>query len=185
MPLLPPSSSPSPSSSASPYDGVDQRAIRPRATDAHDRIRGCTCFRVRRLARRLTQIYDRTLAPCGIRVTQFSLLSRLVWNDGMAMGTLAAELDMDRTTLTRNLKPLLDGELVTLGRSTGDARQRTVQLTALGRARQVEAKRLWRQAQNEINRTVGEHEIAALHRRFDGLIETLNDHMRPAGAPAA
>ncbi len=126
----------------------------------------------------MTQIYDRRLAPCGLRTTQFSLLSRLAWNDGVAMGPLALSLDMDRTTLTRNLKPLLDAGLVTLVRSDVDARQREVRLTALGRKRQMEAKKLWRLAQDEINETLGVSRTASLHRLFDGLIETLNDHER-------
>lgn len=162
------------------YDGIDARGETRAAGDrgAAAQVRGCTCFRVRRLARRVTQIYDRTLAPSGLRVTQFSLLSRLAWMDGMAMGLLADSLDMDRTTLTRNLKPLLDAGLVVLHRSRADARQREVHLTALGRTRQVDAKKLWRLAQTEINETLGARETAELHRLFDGLIDTLNEHER-------
>lgn len=159
------------------YEGVDGRG-RARAPESGPaaRIRGCTCFRVRRLARRVTQVYDRALAPCGLRVTQFSLLSRLVWSDGAAMGALADSLDMDRTTLTRNLKPLRDAGLVSLARSDVDARQRAVHVTALGRARQAEAKRLWRIAQDEIVRTLGAGEVAALHALCDGLVDALNEH---------
>ena len=157
-------------------------AARSGAAAASPRIAGCTCFRVRRLARRVTQIYDRTLAPSGLRVTQFSLLTRLVRVDAMPMGALAAELDMDRTTLTRNLKPLLASGLVTLARSPTDARQRDVRLTATGRGRQLEAKRLWRRAQDEINRTLGPSQVGSLHQLFDGLIERLNDAGQSLGA---
>ena len=149
------------------------------AADA-PRIRGCTCFRVRRLARRITQIYDHVLAPCGLRVTQFSLLSALRHGGAMAVGSLAASLDMDRTTLTRNLKPLVDLGLVSLDRSTTDARQREVRLTDEGRARRDEARRLWRKAQDLVNRTLGEPRIASLHDLFDGLLDTL-DQAEPAG----
>jgi DNA-binding MarR family transcriptional regulator len=138
------------------------------------RVSGCTCFRIRRLARRVTQIYDRVLAPSGIRVTQFSLLTRLLAGP-IAIGPLAAALDMDRTTLSRNLKPLIDAGLVSLARGEGDARQRTVTLTATGRARYDDAKKLWRRAQNELNRMLGATQVASLHLLFDGLIETLNE----------
>lgn len=141
-------------------------------------IRGCTCFRLRRLSRQVTQIYDRVLAPTGLRVTQFSLLSMLAWKDGQPMGCLADALDMERTTLTRNLKPLIDGGLVALVRSQSDARQREVWLTADGRARQIDAKGLWRVAQNEVNRTIGEVRVAALHQLMDGLLDTLHAHKR-------
>ena len=146
------------------------------------RIRGCTCLRARRLARRITQVYDHALAPCGLRVTQFSLLTCLRRGGSMAMGSLAAALDMDRTTLTRNLKPLLEMGLVSLERSPVDARQREVRLTDEGRARRDEAKRLWRRAQDHVNRIVGEPRVASLHDLFDGLLDTLN-HAEAGGSP--
>ena len=139
------------------------------------RVVGCTCTRIRRLARRVTQHYDRALAPCGLRVTQFALLSRLVRPEAMAIGPLADALDMDRTTLTRNLRPLVDAKLVALASSRSDARVREVRLTAAGRRRHDEAKRLWRHAQDAINRTWGDDEVASLHVLFDRLIETFHD----------
>lgn len=145
-------------------------------------VDGCTCFRARRLARRITQIYDRVLAPSGLRVTQFSLLSSLLRSDSMAVGALATALDMDRTTLTRNLKPLVDAGLVTLARSEADARQREILLTDLGRARHREARKLWRRAQDEINRTLGPSKVVSLHRLFDGVVETLDRSPRLAAA---
>ncbi len=151
-------------------------ARRPAPPDAASgRVVGCTCTRIRRLARRVTQHYDRALAPSGLRVTQFALLSRLLRREGVAMGPLADALDMDRTTLTRNLRPLVDAKLVTLAASRIDARVREVRLTAAGRARYDEAKRLWRHAQDAVNRTWGDDEVASLHRLFDHLIETFND----------
>ncbi len=102
----------------------------------------------------------------------------------MAMGPLAAALDMDRTTLTRNLKPLLEMRLVSLERSPLDARQRDVRLTDEGRARRDEAKRLWRRAQDQVNRTLGAPRIASLHDLFDGLLDTL-DQTQPALAREA
>ena len=143
-------------------------------TDDSIRISGCTCQRVRRLARRVTSLYDRMLAPCGLRVTQFSLLTVVAGGDGVQIGALAEALDMDRTTLTRNLGPLLDAGLVVLDRSEVDARRREVRITADGRVRQAEARKLWRRAQNQLNRTLGDAQVAALHTTFDGLLDTLN-----------
>ncbi len=180
-------------SSNSTVRAANAKRARPRATPAHPlsrpaanadqasdaRVAGCTCFRVRRLARRVTQIYDRVLAPAGLRVTQFSLLSALVRNGrspgAMAIGALATALDMDRTTLTRNLKPLIDAKLVALKQGEGDARQREASVTRPGIARYENAKTLWRQAQNDINRTLGSVQVASLHELVDGLLETLNE----------
>ncbi len=160
-------------------DAKHGRPSRPAATrderESDVRVSGCTCFRVRRLARRVTQIYDRVLAPSGLRTTQFSLLSVLVQRGAMAIAPLAATLDMDRTTLTRNLKPLIDARLVSLAQGKNDARQREASLTKTGRARYEDAKKLWRRAQDEMNRTLGATAVASLHRLFDGLLDTLNE----------
>ena len=140
-----------------------------------DRIVGCTCFRVRRLARRMTQIYDRVLAPSGLRTTQYSLLAALKQSGAMGIGPLAATMDMDRTTLTRNLKPLIDAKLVMLAQGRSDARQREASLTAAGRTRYEDTKKLWRRAQGDMNRTLGTTQVASLHQLFDGLLATLNE----------
>lgn len=164
-------------SSTAPSADRHRLASRP-AGAAVERVIGCTCARVRRLARRVTNLYDRALAPSGLRVTQFSLLSQLVGGDGVPIGTLAAALDMDRTTLTRNLKPLVDGGLVVLAPSADDGRVRAVWLTRNGRRRHGQARRLWRRAQDDVDRTLGHDEVVALHRLFDSLIETFHDKER-------
>ena len=134
----------------------------------------CTCARVRRLARRVTQLYDHALAPSGLRVTQYSLLTQLIAQKDLAIGSLADTLDMDRTTLTRNLKPLIDAELLQLAPAKHDARVRVVRITRTGRARHAKAARLWRVAQDEVERTLGRSQVLSLHTLFDGLIETFN-----------
>ena len=140
---------------------------------------GCTCTRIRRLARRVTQVYDRALAPVGLRVTQFSLLSTLRSNGAMTIGRLATALDMDRTTLTRNLKPLLDTGFVAIEPSPDDARTRVALLTAAGRKQLARAGDAWLAAQREINALFGPQHIDRLHRTFDGLLDRLNTP--PAG----
>src|SRR3546814_11719452 len=67
----------------------------------------CTCFKLRRAARRVTQLYDRQLQPAGLRITQFGLLARLR-AEPLQMAALAERMGMDRTTLTCN-PPSLDG----------------------------------------------------------------------------
>jgi hypothetical protein len=67
----------------------------------------CTCLGLRKAARAVTQMYDQTLKPAGLRSTQFSLLVAAERAGPRGIGELAELLVMDRTTLTRNLKPLL------------------------------------------------------------------------------
>ena len=72
----------------------------------------CTCFRIRSAARRVTQIYSQHLAPTGLKISQFSLLGFIAAEGPVSIGRLSELLATDRTTLTRNLKPLLDDGLV-------------------------------------------------------------------------
>ena len=118
----------------------------------------------------MTALYDRELAPTGLRLTQYSLLATLRREGkdaGVAVSDLAAAMDMDRTTLTRNLRPLLDQGLVGIGADPADARVRRVLITAKGRALFVEAMPHWRAAQDFVNRTLGEDSVGALHDWLD------------------
>jgi DNA-binding MarR family transcriptional regulator len=78
------------------------------------------------------------------------------------MSALARTMEMDRTTLTRNLRPLADAGLVEIAPGT-DARSRVVSVTARGREARSGARELWRQAQDEVNRALGTDQVAALH----------------------
>ncbi|MEE8273100.1 MAG: MarR family transcriptional regulator, partial [Alphaproteobacteria bacterium] len=66
----------------------------------------CTCFNLRKAARAVTQLYDAALGPSGLRATQFSLIAALGVRGAPTISQLAKAMVMDRTTLTRNLKPL-------------------------------------------------------------------------------
>src|SRR3954466_2809680 len=68
----------------------------------------CTCGRLRRATRALTQLYDDLMAPAGLRVTQFSLLRTLAREGPMRISELAAAQLLDRTALSRNLDPLVE-----------------------------------------------------------------------------
>lgn len=133
-------------------------------------VTGCTCARLRRLTRRMTALYDRELAPSGLKLTQYSLLATLRregGDAGLAVSGLAAAMDMDRTTLTRNLRPLLDQGLVELGADESDARVRRARITPRGHAVFGKAMPYWRVAQDFVNRTLGEGDVAALHGWLD------------------
>jgi DNA-binding MarR family transcriptional regulator len=144
-------------------------------------ITGCTCDRLRKLARRLTQRYDAFLAPTGLRLTQFSLLAHLLRGGPATMSALAERLEMDRTTLTRNLKPLADAGLVAMGAGR-DARERVVSVSDQGRTVWRAAREQWRRAQDEVNQMLGVEQVVALHGVLDGSLETLRNRTRGRAA---
>lgn len=137
--------------------------------------RGCTCARLRRLTRRVTAIYDRELAPVNLRVTQFSLLAALRRGHGAALGGEAAAepglpvthladlMDMDRTTLTRNLKPLVGAGLTDLFTDPADRRIHRARITPAGLQAFDAARPHWLAAQLLVNQILGEPTVAALH----------------------
>jgi DNA-binding MarR family transcriptional regulator len=144
-------------------------------------ITGCTCDRLRKLTRRITQHYDARLAPAGLRVTQYSLLAHLVHAGPTTMSALARLAEMDRTTLTRNLKPLADAGFVEVA-AGADARSRVVSATARGREARSSARELWRRAQDEVNRALGADRVAALHAVLDLSLGQFNDRVRGRAA---
>ncbi|MFT8245861.1 MarR family winged helix-turn-helix transcriptional regulator [Roseomonas sp. BN140053] len=121
----------------------------------------CNCLALRQAARQVTQIYDRHLAPTGLRATQFSVLARLGRVGPAPISALAAGLAMDRTTLGRALRPLSRDGLLRIGPGR-DGRTRALHLTEAGRARLDAAAPLWRAAQAEFEAGFGTAEAAAL-----------------------
>jgi len=109
----------------------------------------CVCLNLRRASRAISQIYDEALAPSGIKITQFSLLRAVERNEPVAISALAEELDLDRTTMARNLAPLERQRLVKLAAGS-DLRVTEVRLTPKGRAVVAGALPLWQRAQAEI-----------------------------------
>ena len=134
---------------------------------------GCTCLRLRKASRRVSQIYDRSLEPLGLTVTQFSLLGYVAGFDGISIGALAAKLVMDPTTLTRNVRPLVRQGLVELVADADDQRSRRLHLTAAGRTAYQRAKPAWARAQREIDKALEDAGAPDLNKVLDRVLERL------------
>jgi DNA-binding MarR family transcriptional regulator len=109
----------------------------------------CACKNLRRSARAVTRLYDETLRPSGLRITQFTLLIAVAIGEPVPITRLADALSLDRTTLGRDLKPLTDRGLVEI-RAGDDRRTRVVRLTGQGRDALGRAYPLWQSAQARI-----------------------------------
>jgi DNA-binding MarR family transcriptional regulator len=137
----------------------------------------CTCGRLRRAARALTQLYDDLMEPSGLRVTQFSLLRTLAAQGPARISDLARTLLLDRTALSRTLDPLVDRGLVAIAPGR-DARTREVSLTHAGARAVRSATPHWRRAQAQVAARIGPDKL-------DTLIATLADveqlHPDPGG----
>jgi len=112
-----------------------------------------------------------------LRGTQFSLLSNLLVLQTPALSVLAEAMDMERTTLTRNLRPLITAGWVTV-QPGASARRREARLTPIGRAKWEQGKSLWRLGQNALNASLGEAEVARLHQMVDQCLPLLRNPVR-------
>lgn len=130
----------------------------------------CACLNLRMAARAVTQMYDEALRPSGLKATQFSVLAAVANVGPASMTRIAGALVMDRTTLTRNLQPLLDQGLVKAGKAE-DGRQRTISITAQGRATLARALPLWRNAQDQIVGGLGFARWRGVHRLLGEAID--------------
>jgi DNA-binding MarR family transcriptional regulator len=143
----------------------------------------CTCGRLRRATRALTQLYDDALAPSGLHLTQFSLLRTLSRCGTTRITELAATTLLDRTALSRNLDPLVTRGLVAIAPGR-DARTREVSLTRAGVRAIRAAEPFWTRAQAEVARRLGSAKVAALIATL-AEIETLHPAPRRASGGAA
>src|SRR5215831_1865518 len=99
-----------------------------------DILANCACHRVRTAARAVTRAYDEALRPVGLRATQLSVLVAAAADDALSITALAKFMGMDRSTLTRNLRPLESDGLITVG-VEGWRRSRALNITKKGQAR--------------------------------------------------
>ncbi len=139
----------------------------------------CTAFHVRRTSRVIQRLYDNALAPYDLRGTQFTLLNALAIAGEMSMNELADLLTMDRTTLTRNLRPLDGQGWVSLKNGAKDRRQRVVALTKEGRAVHRRALAGWQQAQQATIKALGINELRRLRETLDKLADNLTEDRSP------
>ena len=121
----------------------------------------CAAFNLRKAMRAVSQLYDDALRPIGLRGTQFTLLTAIRLMQPATVNEIAASLGMDRTTLTRNLRPLEREGLIRISEGA-DRRVREITLTKEGGARLGRAYPLWKEVQEKIVGGLGVERFAHL-----------------------
>lgn len=136
----------------------------------------CCCFNLRKVSRAVTQHFDRYLEVTGIRATQFTLLVELysTISRGKTLTEIADNLVMDRTTLTRNLKPLEKSGFITTTR-TIDRRSKAYVLTETGEQKVEQCIPLWSQAQASIVDSLGSEPYVDILEKLSGFLRITHD----------
>jgi DNA-binding MarR family transcriptional regulator len=128
----------------------------------------CYCLKIRRATASVTEHYNRMLSPCGITVSQYSVLVNISRMTQCNIRELADMTELDRSTLARNLQPLLRQALVidTRRPRTRDCR---LELSETGQKTLERAKPLWAEAQRDVMRSLGDEGLDAL----EGILHSL------------
>lgn len=134
----------------------------------------CSCFNLRRATRAVTQYYDHCLEPAGIRATQFTLLISLASVSARTLTEMANSLVMDRTTLTRNLKPLEKLGLIQTV-DAADRRSKAYMLTEAGKQALAKGLPLWQEAQAKLKQGLKEERFKHLLTELDAVIKIIGD----------
>lgn len=135
-------------------DATTQNASAPR--------KPCVCISLRRIAQKLTDFYDKALAPAGISINQYSLLRNISRMEGCGTGELARHVRLEKSTLVRTLQPLMRDGLI-VDKAPEGTRRRSLFLSPAGRAVLETAIPLWQSAQEEV--------IARLGPSYEGLLQ--------------
>ena len=131
----------------------------------------CNCTALRKATRRVSQLYDSALEPCGLRTTQRSILMQIARSGNPPpLGELAEALVMDRGALTHTLKPLERDRLIEIRIDPEDRRNRLVALTAAGRKKLEESQALWKRAQQGFETAFGVAKSAALREALEFVV---------------
>lgn len=140
----------------------------------HLKPEGCTNLKLRQLGRMVTRHYDGYLAAMGLKITQYSLLSHVVKLGPIRPSDLARRMQMDASTLTRNLQPMAAQGWLTIGKGE-DARSRLIAATQEGQEMRAKGQRAWKEAQLALNDLLGVERVFALHELLDSSIATLDE----------
>lgn len=109
----------------------------------------CACANLRKVARSLTQFYDGIMRPASLPVARFAILAHLARLGKQKISDLSKVMVMDRTTLTRNLRPLIKLHFVKIS-SGKDQRARIIVLTEKGRRALEKSYPYWQIAQSKL-----------------------------------
>lgn len=133
----------------------------------------CSCFYMRRAARMLTRQYAETMKAAGLKSSQFSILSILSHHGQLTISELAEKMGLERTSLSRNLRPMEKDGLISISDEL-EKRRRYIQLSSQGKAAYKKALPLWNKAQLQFQEQMGVQELKKLKTLLKRTAEVTN-----------
>jgi DNA-binding MarR family transcriptional regulator len=123
--------------------------------------RECVGFRVRMMNRMVSAIYDDSFLGAGLKTTQFTMLVAVSNREGSRPAELAKYLQMDESTLSRNVERMCAKGWLRLVPDS-DRRSHLIAITESGRALIRKTYPALIEAQEEVTRRLGADGVAAL-----------------------
>jgi len=130
----------------------------------------CVCFNLRKSARAITQVYDGMFRSLGLRVSQLSILNSLNMIGSLTVLELAEAIATDRTTITRNMKPLIrDGYIK--AQTGSDRRTKEIAITEKGKAIAQKAMSIWEKYNAKITKKIGKSRIEKICKDLSAMLD--------------
>lgn len=139
--------------------------------------RTCPAMSLRRVAHAVSRRFQQAYEGLGISGQQFSLMVGISLHPEPTVVRLATALRLDQTTMTRNIKVMIDRGLVLMVPHKEDGRVKVVRLTARGKRTLNNALESWRRARDDFEQRLGSERAAQLRSLLGETLEILGAEM--------
>lgn len=155
---------------------MTKNKLQPSELSRHEIAKGieCTGFNLKRATRIVQNLFDEAFKPVGLEGTQYTVLGHIYVSEPISLTKLADMMDVDRTTVARNLAPLEKRGLVEIKRGS-DKRAKLITTTNKGKETLSKALPLWAETQEIIKETLGAENWSSMILNLNGLVESLKD----------
>lgn len=137
--------------------------------------RRCTGFNLKRATRVIQNLFDEAFKPVGLEGTQYTVLGHIFVAEPISLTKLADLMDVDRTTLARNLGPLEKRGLVEI-KPGRDKRAKLINITDKGKEILTKALPIWKETQEKIKTSLGLENWDSMMSNLTGLVTNLKEH---------
>ena len=122
----------------------------------------CLAVRVRLLNRTITAIYDDALRPLGLTAGQLNVLVIIAKRGPISPGEIARRLNMEKSTISRNLARMRDNGWITVTAGDSGHKQRLT-LNRRGKALLKRTLPAWEEAQTQARAVLGQRGADSIH----------------------
>ena len=114
----------------------------------------CICISLRKAANHISKLYDHELSALDIKITQYSTLKNIQDLGNPTVHELSRKLDLERTTVLRNLDKLKKIHLISYKKNNVN-KIKVISLTVNGTKKLNDAEVIWEKSQQKFLNAFG------------------------------